>query len=143
MTKDNPGCIHQMYAYLRELSGIHSVVTKKMTYKEVFRANAKGNRVCRYPTKDISFVIKGENVGYLHKAWRKGNVPVLTDGKRDFPYDVEIDHFLVNVPLKLEEFGIPFQKVGKYKDSLGGGWYSKVDLYQVNDKFFANMDCTC
>jgi hypothetical protein len=30
-----------------------------------------------------------------------------------------------------------------YNDSLGGGWYSKAHLYEVNDKYFANMDCTC
>jgi hypothetical protein len=143
-TKENPGCIHDMQRYLSELSGLPTTTVEKMTYRDVFDTTPTGGRKCKYPSYNVNFVIDGKEVGFLTKQMRKGNIPVLTNGVKDFPYDVDIDYFLVTVRRPLADYGIPYINLGKvYKDSLGGGWYSKCELFQVNDQYFANMECTC
>lgn len=143
-TKENPGCYHQMLKYLSELSGIPITEAVQLPYNEVFGVSKKGNKIVKYPSYNINFVINGRLVGYLTKVMRKGNIPVLTNGKEDFPYDVNIDHFIVIRNRDIHSFGVSIIDHNKsYNDSLGGGWYQKVQLYEVNNKYFAMMDCSC
>lgn len=143
-TITNPGCYHSLLSYLSQLSGLSTTEVVKLDYNQVFRTNKRGNRIGLFSSYNIDFVINGRSVGYLHKQIRKGNVPVLTNGKEDFPYDVDIDHFLITRNRGIYSFGIDIIDHGKsYNDSIGNGWYSKCRLYQVNDQYFAMMDCTC
>lgn len=143
-TKENPGCIHDMYAHLSRLSGIPIMEEVKLPYNEVFKTNKKGKVKLAYPSYNVNYVINGRNVGWLYKQMRKGNIAVLTNGKEDFPYDVAIDHFIVHRRRNKADFGVEIEDLGKsYNDSLGNGWWSKCHLYKIGDKYFANMDCTC
>lgn len=135
-TRENPGCYHRMLDYLSEITG------KSRFIEQEFKDISEVDRL----TYNTHFILNGEDLGQLQYIFRKGAVKMLTrviDKTVDISLDTKFDRIyrIINRPLK--DFGIEPIKVGKYKDSLGGGWYSTVDLYQVNDKFFAMMECTC
>lgn len=45
---------------------------------------------------------------------------------------------------KLVDFGIKFERIGNYIDSLGREWTSKVHLYKVDNVYFApGMETSC
>ena len=129
------GCYHSMLKYMSDLSGISYM--KKLSFKSVEESGLS------YANH---FILNGEDLGALTKIYRKGGILVLTDQfskSLNIPINTEFDEIFRLVPRKIEEFGIPFQKVGNYTDSLGGGWTCKVPRYRVKDKFFAEIECTC
>lgn len=135
-TITNPGCYHSMIHYLSSISNISPY--KEMNYYTIERAKPL--------THNVHFILNGEDLGQLRIRYRKGGIQVLTNASNSIDYDIntKFDRIYKTILRDKDEFGIQITKLStKYKDSLGNGWYSYVDLYQVNDQYFAMMDCTC
>lgn len=135
-TKQSPGCYHSMIDYLSHITG-------KSKFIEIDYTNLSD--VDRL-THNVHFVLNGEDLGQLKYIFRKGAIKVLTrvdDDSVDIPLNTRFDRIYKVIYRPIEDYGISLVKCGKYKDSLGGGWYSNVDIYTINDQYFAMMDCTC
>lgn len=129
-TKENPGCYHSMLKYLSEKTGIPAT----------YEVNVKPDNF----HSDVFYVLRGTTYR-LHKLMKKGGIPYLFDQFTHqplFPLDTKFDRKYVVKNRKPEDFNYPIWKCGTYKDSLGGGWYSKVPLYKVDDQYFAMMECS-
>jgi hypothetical protein len=135
-TKENPGCYHGMIKYLAEINNtLQITIDKVMTLRELYSkpdAKKAKHRGLKYNSYDISVI---DMNGVAH--------PYIKEGKRFDQHGIIPQFFMCQRPKNIREFDIQPTKIGKYKDSLGGGWYQSVDLYQINDKFFALIDCTC
>ena len=140
-THSNPGCYHSMINYLSELSGISTHKEIRIDDPQKLRSKPKVG----YSGKKKSgrLLYSSYNIKVVDKD---GNVHPYHNQEKSQRYDqagIIADHFLVTVRRNIEEFGIKVNPAGKYKDSLGGGWYQMVTMWQVNDQFFADMDCSC
>jgi hypothetical protein len=130
-TKNNPGCYHSMLRYLSEKTGIRM-------FKEIERQTVwvtsrhTGKKKLMYCSGNIVVVDKDGN----RHAYMK-------DQKRYDLRGVEASYFLVSVMRTPEEFGVKINDAGNYRDSLGGGWYSNCNLYEVDGKYFATSECAC
>lgn len=127
-TKDNPGSFHNLLMYLSEKTGISPKV--KRVYKSFKEAGFRSS---------IIYVLNGEKLPQLTKIQRKGGIDMLTDMQTktlNIPIDTQFDEIYEMVPRDLKEFGIEIHKAGKYHVSEGGGWYSKQQMYRVDDQYF-------
>lgn len=137
LTFDNPGCYHDAIKYCEEKTGISR-------NKEVFFDNidklynkphphsAKPKRKLKFKSHDI-YVIDESG-----KTWQ-----FFENNKRFDVSGIIAKRFRVNVIRPLPEFGVEIKYVKDYQDSLGGGWSTMVSRFQIDDKYFANMECTC
>lgn len=129
-TQSNPGCYHSMLAYLSELSGISA--RKEIKKNKVIYSLGSGKPKLQFKSWDIIVVDReGNKHSYMENC------------KRYDERGIVVDHFLVMVNRSLDEFGIEIEDAGSYKDCLGGGWHQMVQLFKVNDQYFATMDCSC
>ncbi len=137
-TKNNPGCYHSMISYLAQINNVSqwAIDTVYRIRDLYWRPDAKKakHRRLRYKSYDITVVDKN---GSFH--------PFIENGRRfdDTARNVDVMFFACKRLRRVADFDIKPTKIGKYNDSLPGGWYQKVDLWQINDQFFAEMDCTC
>lgn len=133
------GSLYDMRKYMSELSGISP-------YKEVVFENTQQSGFS-YRNR---FVLNGVEIGPLAKVFRKGGIQVLTNNEHvsgfaavgDLPLDTKFDKIYRRVLRDIDEFGIKYTHAGDYKDCLGGGAYSMVPRFRVNDRFFAAMECS-
>lgn len=124
-TKDNPGCYHSMLKYLASKTGI----------SETYNIPAKDDDF----HSDVHYILRGTEYR-LHKLMKKGGIPYLFDAMTHqplFPLDTKFDRKYIVKKRKLEDFNYPVHPAGKYKDCNGGGWYSMVPMYRVDDQYFA------
>lgn len=128
-TYHNPGCYHSMISYLSEISGISA--KKDIEVNSVWNTMKSGKKKLKFKSWNITVVDKdGNKYAYM----QAGN-------KRFDQCGIIADKFIVSVTRNMNEFGIEVKSAGSYKDSLGGGWHQMVQRYQINDKYFAMMDC--
>lgn len=133
--KEISGCYHSMLQYLAELD--NTSPKKELVFKTYKEAGLDTRN---------NYWLDGKNLGALTQIHRKGGILVLTDQLTktlSLPLDTKFDKVVKKVYKSVEEFNTPVVKAGEYKDSLGGGWSSKVQRYKVKDKYFAAMECTC
>lgn len=127
-TKENPGCYHSMIDYLSEITGISKRKDIRLDNVWMFKS---GKKRLRFKSHNITVVDKdGQKHSYID-----------SQNKRFDQRGIVADYFIANITRPIEEFGIEIKSIGTYKDSLGGGWYQNVSMLQINDKFFAMMDC--
>lgn len=90
--------------------------------------------VLLYPSSAIRVVTEcGKTVSYM-----QGN------NKRFDSIGYIAKQFIVDVNRNIDEFGLEYQELGKYKDSLGGGWHQTIALYRYQDFYFCKqMECSC
>lgn len=130
-TRSNPGCYHSMLRYLSEKTGIS--LFKEVVTKSVWvTSKHTGKKKLMYNSSNIVVVDQNEN----RHAYMK-------DQKRYDLRGIEASYFLVSVLRPSEEFGVKINDAGNYRDSLGGGWYSNCNMYEVDGKIFATMECAC
>jgi hypothetical protein len=129
--KSNPGCYHRLIEYLSEKTGIS--VTKEIVCKTVWKKSPHtGKNKLVYRAYDITVVDKD---GQRH--------PFMENEKRFDKRGIEADYFIVSITRPVDEFGVKINNAGNYRDSLGGGWHSNCNLYEVDGKYFAMMECSC
>jgi hypothetical protein len=92
-------------------------------------------------------VIKGRRYTLTGKRQLKGGIPVYTTKeKKDFLVSKVVFDEIYDI------FEKPFSSYSKFKDvttikkgykeCLGGGWSSKINLYEYKGKFYANVECS-
>jgi hypothetical protein len=136
-TKDNPGCYHSMIKYLASINNVDSYIIDQVNNtRDLFhKPDAKNskNRGLKYHSQDIVVVDSKDFQQY----------PYIYNDKRYDQNGIVPALFLCKRLRRISEFNIKPEKIGKYKDSLGGGWYQIVDLYEIDNQFFAEMECAC
>lgn len=144
-SRHNPGCYHGAIKYLSELSGIP--VKKELVFNSVAdlcTKDKKGKTVLKYRRRDVWVEKDGKRYWMPNKKQFKGGtyqIEIL-DGTL-FPDGTKWDKVGVEINRQQNEFGIEIKPAGKYQDSLGGGWSQQVKMYEINGKYFADMDCSC
>jgi len=134
-TKENPGGPYSMLKYLSEISGIS--LRKELEFDSMDKLRRKNGSKTKsksyliYNAYDIKVVINGEIIPYMIPG------PSFGDWRFDNVYKDTPEKFIVTVDRSYEEFGIEIKPAGTYNDSLGGGWSSKIDLYNINGNYFA------
>lgn len=129
--KSNPGCYHRLIEYLAQKTGISA--NKEIVTKSVWKTSQHtGKKKLVYRACDITVVDKD---GQRH--------PFMENEKRFDKRGIEADYFAVMISRPLDEFGVKINNAGNYLDSLGGGWHSNCNLYEVDGKYFAMMECSC
>lgn len=138
LTKDNPGCYHDMIDYLCELTGASEykdivVKNESSLYHPNKSALNKNKRKLKYKAYDIYAIDSS------------GNKYIYHDGKHKYSEQgVIADHFIVRVKKTAKEFNIRIDNAGSYKESFTGGWYTKIGLEKIGDKYFATgIECSC
>lgn len=136
-TLKDPGCYHQMIKYLAEINNVSQyAVDWVFNIRDLYHhpdAKKAKHRGLKYKSYDI--IVVDEN---------QCQHPFIINSQRfDYKNEIKYKMFLCKRLMKLSEFALKPIKISKYEDSLGGGWKQNVDLYQVDDKFFAMVDCTC
>lgn len=130
-TRSNPGCYHSMLRYLSEKTGIS--LFKEIEKQQVWATSRHtGKKKLLYNSCNIIVVDKGGNRHSYMKNQKRYDVR-----------GIESSHFLVSVMRDTVEFGLKINDAGNYRDSLGGGWYSNCNLYEVDGKYFATSECAC
>lgn len=127
-TKDNPGSFHDLLMHLSEKTGMSAKI--KRTYKSFKEAGFRDT---------VKYVLNGEELPQLTRIFRKGGIEMLTDMQTktlNIPIDTQFDEIYEMVPRNLKEFGIEIHKAGQYHVCEGGGWYSKQQMYRVDDQYF-------
>jgi hypothetical protein len=129
--KSNPGCYHRLIEYLAQKTGISA--NKEIVTKSVWKTSQHtGKKKLVYRACDITVVDK------------EGNRHLFMENEK--PFDkrgIEADYFIVSITRPVDEFGVKINNAGNYRDSLGGGWYSNCNMYEVDGKYFAYMECSC
>lgn len=154
MTQSSPTCFHGALDYLSKLTGISRKKEIILDNIEATRYKTKnGKSSLLYPAFNIFVIINGTKYWRPRKKQIKGGSflwllqEIPTDYNPidvEFPIDTKFDVVGVVVNRAIEEFGIPIEKVGSYKDSLGGGWYTNCTMYKVGECYYVpNMECTC
>lgn len=131
-TKSSPSCYHGALDYASQITGL-SVRKEILLYKHEHlrtKPNSKGKTKLKYYSYDIRVETAcGKTVSYFP----------MPNIRFDSLYEAK--RFIVTVNRHIDEFGLDFVNVGKYKDSLGGGWHSMVNLYKHNNFYYADMEC--
>lgn len=142
-TREMPGCYHSALSYASDTSGIP--LKKEIVFdsvQDLVFKNKKGKMELKYRRRDIWVEKDGQRYWSPYKRNVKGGGIVITTSENvNFPVGTKWDRVGVCIDRGLSEFGLPIKPEGTYRDSLGGGWYQNVELYSINGKFFANMDC--
>lgn len=127
MTQNNPGTYYQLLNYLCELDGISP-------YKLIdLGINYVNDRPKQYK---FSFLIGiKDNLVYYFQGLNNDIQTHLGLIPKDTRFDFIC--FINDIRLKDCPSYSSLNKVGKYKDSLGGGWYSDIDLFEINGLYFA------
>lgn len=153
MTKQSPTCLHGALIYLSELTGMS--VKKEIVLDGIEQTRQPNNKNGRllYPAYNIFVIIQGKKYWWPTKRQVKGGETIWvfrndpTDYEAmftEFPLSVVFDKVGVVISRAIDEFGIPSEKIGPYKDSLGGGWYQNCTMYKVGDCYYVpDMECTC
>lgn len=143
LTKESPGCIHQL---LKALCDKKNIPYKyKVSYKTIEDASARNK------SYNVHVIIDGKQYRYYRKRQIKGGVFVYELYIGDTPTTMIASLNIVFDKIWAIKTRTPVEftpelhnlHVGKYKDSLGGGWYSNVELYKLDDNYYANMECNC
>lgn len=144
-SKENPGCYHQLLNYLAILEDTPITITdvyinlNDLYARPTKRSKHKGlkyksyNIIVEYDDGTTSpFILTHHGGQRFDKVINKGRVKHKVAVK-----------FHCTRNKRLTEFKTKPNLVGNYKDSLGGGWYSNCQLYEINGQYFADMECTC
>lgn len=97
--------------------------------------------------KKLWVKIDGHEYG-VHRGQRKGGVFVFVVDSfkqgtpfafKDIPIDYPVDKMYYKLYKSLEDFNIPLKTINsKYRNCEGNGWYSMVDIIEVDGLQFAN-----
>lgn len=92
--------------------------------------------------------IDGHEYG-IHRAQRKGGINVLEVGIcmpntpfafKDIPIDYQVDKMYYKKYRSIDDFKLPYTvSHSSYKYCEGGGWYSMVDVINIDGLQFANV----
>lgn len=137
MTFDNPGCYHDALEYCEKKTGIPR--NKDIFFDSVEKLYNKPHPHAQKPKRKLKF--KAYDIYVIDangKSWQ-----FYDNHKRFDERGIVAKQFRVSVLRPLSEFGVEIKYVKDYQDSLGGGWSSMVSRYQIDDKYFADMECTC
>lgn len=143
MTKDNPGCYHDLRRYLVEKSGLPNteliVLRRRMPIDD-------GRKICK--KRGGKLYVKSAGGSWVlapTKKQIKGGEFVLSFGPDDTKYlpITTLFECAYEAERAVKEFGIHVKDAGKYRDDLGGGWHSMVPMVQIDGNYFAYMECSC
>lgn len=139
-TKDSPGCYHEMIHYIADLE--NTTVSTVDTHTNI---RALYKRPDAPKGKHKGLLYKSYNIVVEYSDGTQSRFFINENGQRfDQVYKDKVAvKFYCTRNKRLTEFKTKPNLAGSYKDSLGGGWYSNCQLYEVNGKYFANMECTC
>ncbi len=137
-TRENPGCYHSMLKYLAEIDNLSQHVIDRFDKIEQLYSIPKNSK-----TKKTHLKYKSYNIHVIDKQDKEHQFMGLHGQRFDKTEQIEVSHFNCFRLRQLSEFTTKPTVIGKYKDSLGGGWYSMCTLYQINNQFFVDMECTC
>lgn len=139
---NNPTCYHSACRYFAELTD--TALTKVIrieSHDHLYSKKPRGagdrwKPKLLYKSYDITVV---DIAGVM--------VPFHIDHKRYDARGIVADHFLVQVNKTIDEFNVPYEKCGTYRDSYtqaDGGGYSICSMYKAGDFYFVPaMDCSC
>jgi hypothetical protein len=136
-TKDNPGCYHSAIKYLAGIENTSAYKTlvfdsSDKLYRQTKSSNPKKKFKLNFYSHQIKVIDKdGVSHNYIENHLRYNF------------RGIEAARFEVEVLKNFEDFKTPINKAGNYKDSLGGGWHSNCQLYEINGSYFAMMECSC
>jgi len=132
-------CIHTLTQDICEDKGIpYTYEQEYSTIDEALKYNRSYN----------VFVQDGDNIhSYIRREYAKGGISVIRAFEyrqkvAEWPLDFKFDRIFAKKERTLSEVS-DIQPSGKYKDSLGGGWSSEVDMYVYKGEEYADMECTC
>lgn len=153
MTKENPTCFHGALNYLSSLTGISKkkeIILKDISHTRHPGRNGKTGKLA-YPCYNIFVIIEGKKYWCPQKKQIKGGESVWVlrnepfgSEQSEFPISTQFDSVGVVVNRTISEFGIEPERIGGYKDSLGGGWYQNCTMYKVGNCYYVpDMECAC
>ncbi len=139
-TKETPGNFHNMMEYLHAITGepIYKILTfERMDQlrRPVKKYGGKTKTVLKFPARTITIVSGDETYPYMVKP-HGGESTYKVRFDLHYP-DKPIDVILVQVYRAIDEFGDVVQDAGSYRNSLGGGWHETVQLYRIENQYFA------
>jgi len=154
-TKDNPGSNIGLSKYLSEITGISEIKVIETNNKDDLYwhfPNRKRKRLLRYHSGAIECIKDG--ISYRFPASVQQRLVKIED--KDFMFlkdkssyitlnrDFDFDFYKAHFWRPIQDFNIELKGAGSYKDCLGGGWYSKVQMFEHNGNYFApNMEVSC
>lgn len=127
-----------MILYLAELTGesAYNIVEKQYNPQ----------RIAEYYKYD--FYLDGKNLGLLVRIKIKGDITILTHNISyapdylpcgQYPMDTKFDKVVRTTLRPHTDFDYPVKMLKPYKYCKGGGWYSMVDHFEVNDRTFIKI----
>lgn len=144
---EHVGCYHDMIRYLSEINNVSPYKLIVTDSVEDLYNTIRGRKVLKYPSYKITCILHGESYWFLaytsNRLIKKGDYPLNTKG--EYIKEMTFDRYEIRLFKSIKDFpDVSIEKCGKYKDSLGGGWYSNIDLVKINSRYFApEMECTC
>jgi hypothetical protein len=155
MTQSSPTCFHGALDYLSKLTGISRKKEIVLSNIEATRTkpNKKGRTELLFTASNIFVVINGKKYWFPRQQMIKGGEKVYYVSKDAnslesttiiLPVNTKFDIVGVVINRAIDEFGIISEKIGPYKDSLGGGWYHNCTMYKVGSCYYVpDMECAC
>ena len=132
--EDIVGCVHDLIRTICLRKGIEYFYEKDYdSIKDAIVENRSYNVKVIY--KDIQY-------DWPQRRQIRGGLWILDSDGAIFDIDTKFHRIFAKRRRTLEEVS-NIEPVGKYDDSLGGGWIQKVAKYEYNRKIYANMECTC
>lgn len=138
LTKENPGCFSELIYALADdnAESIFKVIDLKIkTVTELPRIKKRnGKTPLEYNLRHCAGIFEGKVFKFYEIRTDTGNVKVLVTDKGEFDVGEIFDTIVFWSHKQLTEFKSysKLKLVGTYKDSLGNGYYSKVNLYEFN-----------
>lgn len=136
-SKNNPGCYHAAIKYLAEIESTSPYKTLTFDKVESLYLTTKSKN----PKKRKRLAYKSYKIKAIDA---KGNeFPFYDNNLRFDARGVVAVRFEVEVLKRFEDFKAEVKNAGNYKDSLGGGWHSNCQLFEISGNYFAMMECSC
>ena len=147
LTKESPGCYHQLLDYLSQKTGIAKYKTLTLIESDLYYIDKNGKQKCKYSYKPLK-CFNSDGVWHHPKysSNRLCEFGKMLDMRKPYLSDSEFkfDYYTIDIRLNITDFDVKLNKCGKYRDSLGGGWYSDIDLFELDGLYFApDFDCSC
>jgi len=126
----NPAGFYEASTYFSKLTGISKTYEIKL---DSVRSKPKNfpNKLKKQKSK---LLYASDAITVVDSSGNRH--PYMSSNMRYDQRGIVADHFLVVQWTKLQDYGLTFIEAGTYKDSEGGGWYSKHSMLRYNDFYF-------
>ena len=137
-TKSNPSCYHGALELFSNITGISK--TKEIYFQKLehIRTQPNKNRNSSYKFKS-KLKYSADRIKIETECGKTVSYFPFPNVRFDKIYEAK--RIIVTINRVLQDFGLEYEHVGNYKESLGGGWHTDTPLYRYKDFYFAYLDC--